>query len=91
MIIINDDSRVVNKLEASLTDDARVIIYDRHMFIVQATDVLIGQNIFLNWCRAAGGWIRTLNLRISSLVLYPYAHFRSCKMDQIYANFCQDR
>jgi hypothetical protein len=37
MTIINDDSRVVNKLEASLTDDARVIIYDRHMFIVQAT------------------------------------------------------
>ncbi len=37
MTNINDDSRVVNKLEASLTDDARVIIYDRHMFIVQAT------------------------------------------------------
>jgi hypothetical protein len=35
--IINDDSRVVNKLEASLTDDARVVIYDCHMFIVQAT------------------------------------------------------
>ncbi len=40
MAIINDDSRVINKLEASLTDDARVIIYDRYMFIVQATDVL---------------------------------------------------
>ncbi len=37
MMIVNDDSRVINKLEASLTDDARVIIYDRHMFIVQAT------------------------------------------------------
>ncbi len=37
MTIINDDSRVVNKLEASLTDDTRVVIYDRHMFIVQAT------------------------------------------------------
>jgi hypothetical protein len=37
MTIVNDDSRVVNKLEASLADDARVIIYDRHMFIVQAT------------------------------------------------------
>jgi hypothetical protein len=37
MTIVNDDSRVVNKLEASLTDDARVIIYDCHMFIVQAT------------------------------------------------------
>jgi hypothetical protein len=38
MTIINDDSRVINKLEASLTDDARVIIYDHHMFIKQATD-----------------------------------------------------
>ncbi len=37
MMIVNDDSRVINKLEASLTDDARVVIYDHHMFIVQAT------------------------------------------------------
>ena len=37
MMIVNDDSRVVNKLEASLTDDARVVIYDCHRFIVQAT------------------------------------------------------
>ncbi len=32
-------TRVVNKLETSLTDDARVIIYDCHMFIVQAIGV----------------------------------------------------
>jgi hypothetical protein len=37
MMIINDDSRVINKLEASLTDDARVIIYNCHMLIAQAT------------------------------------------------------
>ncbi len=37
MMIVNDDSRVINKLEVSLTDDARVTIYDRHTFIVQAT------------------------------------------------------
>jgi hypothetical protein len=37
MTIVNDDSRAVNKLEASLTDDTRVIIYNRQMFIVQAT------------------------------------------------------
>jgi hypothetical protein len=37
-------SSVVNKIETSLIDDARVIIYDRHMFIAQATDI-IGQNI----------------------------------------------
>ncbi len=37
MTIVKDDSRVVNKLKASLTDNARVIIYDLHMFIVQTT------------------------------------------------------
>ncbi len=39
MTVVNDDSRVINELEALLTDDARVVIYDVHMFIVQATDV----------------------------------------------------
>ncbi len=38
IIIINDDTNIVNKFEASLTDDTRVVIYDRHMFIVQATE-----------------------------------------------------
>ncbi len=39
MTIVNDDSRVVNKLEASLPDNAGVVIYIRQMFIVQATGV----------------------------------------------------
>ena len=30
-------SSVVNNLKASLNDDARVVLYDRHMFIAQAT------------------------------------------------------
>jgi hypothetical protein len=34
---VNYASSGVNKIKASLNDDARVIIYDRHMFIVQAT------------------------------------------------------
>jgi hypothetical protein len=38
--VVNDDSRVVNKLENSLTDVARVVIYGCHMFIVQATGTL---------------------------------------------------
>jgi hypothetical protein len=45
MMIVNDDPRIVNKLDASLTDDARVIIYDRHMFIVQDTGVSV-VNVF---------------------------------------------
>jgi hypothetical protein len=40
MTIVNDDSRVVNKLKISLTDDARVVIYNCHMFIVLATELL---------------------------------------------------
>ncbi len=44
MTIINDDSRVVNKLKASLNDNARVVIYDHHMYIVQATEVKISLN-----------------------------------------------
>jgi hypothetical protein len=38
MTIVNDDSSVINKLETSLTDGAKVVIYDRHVFIVQATE-----------------------------------------------------
>ncbi len=36
--IVNYDAMVVNMLETSHTDDNRVVIYDRHMFIVQATE-----------------------------------------------------
>jgi hypothetical protein len=38
VIIVNYASSGVNKLKASLNDDARVIIYDRHMLIVQVTE-----------------------------------------------------
>jgi hypothetical protein len=40
-MIVNDDSSIINKFEASLTDDARVVIYDCQMFIVQATGVFL--------------------------------------------------
>jgi hypothetical protein len=36
-MITNDDSREINKLETSLIDDATFLIYDCHMFILQAT------------------------------------------------------
>ncbi len=35
--IVNYDSSSINELKASLNDDARVVIYNHHMFIVQAT------------------------------------------------------
>ncbi len=56
MTIVNDDPRVINKLVASLTDDARVVIYNRHMFIVQAT--------------GDSGRIQTLDLGILSRVFH---------------------
>jgi len=36
--IVNDTSSGINKLKASLNDAARSVIYDRHVFIIQATD-----------------------------------------------------
>ncbi len=44
MMIVHDDARVFNKLEASLTDDARVVIYNHHMFIVQPTVLTLCQS-----------------------------------------------
>jgi hypothetical protein len=38
-MIINYAAISVNKLKASLNDDAGVVIYDRRMFIVQATEL----------------------------------------------------
>ncbi len=37
--IVNDDSSVINKLQVSLTDYTRVIIYNRNLFIIQATGI----------------------------------------------------
>ncbi len=37
MMIVNYASSVVNKLQALLTDDSRVVIYDRHVFTIQVT------------------------------------------------------
>jgi hypothetical protein len=44
--IVKYDSSIFNKLGAPLTDDARVIIYDRHMFIVQAIGMFNIANSF---------------------------------------------
>ncbi len=45
--IVNDDARIINKLDASHTDDARVVIYNLHMFIVQATGILCADSQML--------------------------------------------
>jgi len=39
--IINDNSSIIYKLSFKLIDDARVIIYDRNRFIIQATGVTL--------------------------------------------------
>ncbi len=39
--IVNDDSSVVSKWSVKLIDDPRVIIYDHHRFIIQATGLFV--------------------------------------------------
>ncbi len=41
MTIVNDNSSIISKWSSKLIDDARVIIYDRHMFIVEATELAL--------------------------------------------------
>jgi len=56
IMTVNDNSSVVTKFETSLTDDAKVIIYDRHMFTVKATGVCQSHNkiskkiLFMSQC-----------------------------------------
>ena len=38
MTIVNDDSSIVSKWSSKLIDDARVVIYDRDMVIIQAAE-----------------------------------------------------
>jgi hypothetical protein len=52
--IVNDGSSIVNKFEASLTDDIRVIIYDHHMFIVWPQEFYSHHFIFF----ATNKWVQ---------------------------------
>jgi hypothetical protein len=46
--IVNDDSSIINKLEISLIDDARVITYNCQKFKVQARGVFTA---VVNMCK----------------------------------------
>ncbi len=43
--MVNDASSSVNKLKASLNDAARGVIYEHHMFIVQATGSFLSPKV----------------------------------------------
>ncbi len=45
--IVNDDYIVISKWSFKLTDDARVIIYNRNRFIIQATGVNVKNILFV--------------------------------------------
>ncbi len=47
-MIVNDASSGVNKLKASLNDATRVVIYDRHMFIVIVTGLSVGKQVMIS-------------------------------------------
>ncbi len=69
-MIVTDDSSVINKLQNSLTDDARVIIYDCHMFIVQATGVDLMK---LFWCKFTYSFLQARHLNSNAInIAYVY-------------------
>jgi hypothetical protein len=64
MMIVNDESSVVIKWSFKFIDTARGVIYDRHMFIVQATDPKIEEFESRHWHkeRKSGRNIRFLKI-----------------------------
>jgi hypothetical protein len=51
MTIVNDNSSVISKWSSKLIDDARGVIYDHHMFIIQATGRMLQKNYAVNYVR----------------------------------------
>ncbi len=71
MTIVHDNSRVVTKLETSLADNARVAIYDCHMFIVQATGAFDVANNICLFTKQATLMRRSTLLSIPLLLVFP--------------------
>jgi hypothetical protein len=78
MMIVNYASSIVNKLQALLTDDTRVVIYDRHVFIVQATAA--------NFCFSVDNLIE-MHGRITGLALSPCHRFLHINVQPWPANY----
>ncbi len=73
--IVNDASSTINKLKASLNDAARGIIYEFHMFIVQATEV----KSLLNY------WLSQISLIKSSFfVFFHWSEFIKLTLHPIF-------
>jgi hypothetical protein len=82
-MIVNYAYSVVNKLKALLNDDARVVIYDRHVFIVQATAVV---------CRVIGDFVIFHQIKVSKHICEPCRHLvteTGCSSVLIVINFIQ--
>jgi hypothetical protein len=47
MTIVNDDSSIISEQSFQLIDDPRGIIYDCHMFIIQATGAIFTTLLFI--------------------------------------------
>ncbi len=64
IMILKDDSNISSKWQVSPIDDARVIIYNSNMFIIQATYVNQLLNFFSNnviLCQCVVFWLNRLN------------------------------
>jgi hypothetical protein len=73
MTIINDDSSVVSEQSLKLVDDGRVIIYDRHMFIIQTTVCLLTISPSHHFA----------NLKSNKLAMLSALHFSNLPFQQI--------
>jgi hypothetical protein len=76
MTIVNDESSVVSEQSFQLIDDARGVIYDRHMFIIQATG--LNKPISLLTLVRAKKFYNRCSMRKEKKFLFPpiFHHFK---------------
>ncbi len=92
MMIVNYAARIVNKLDASLTDNARVVIYDRHMFIVQATGPnYVGASVTMkkdlwDWSQIGEDLTETIHLLDTKVIDHATEGIRSLYHNTIYSS-----
>jgi hypothetical protein len=85
-MIINDDSSIVSKWSFKLIDDHKVVIYDRHRFIIQATGAATLSTTAIGIMAYS---IMTLSITIEIYDTRPWANFS--QQDKTWAKFLNFR
>ncbi len=77
-MIVNDNSSIISKWSIKLIDDPRVVIYDRHRFVIQATE--------LRWSPVVPKIDKGGNIKHASLLFSSVRYVITLLVEQIHGD-----